>query len=661
MSKRKKPTKVIIEEDNKKDNHKNKDKKVIIKNNSKELTDIDKLNALLKSDLKKSFVYKDDCMKIYKLYIKIESSSPNLLTVYIKKKILSSIFDDITKDEYNYINKPYYLYKDQSKIPNDVQIMMEFDKNFFKYCVSLCGPLLKKLNDDIADLHRCIYIMDIILNVSTDIASYMDIDTSNLISHKTHRFDCDEYETLVDYLNVPEQLYDIDVDKILELCDKQDLGNLISYLCQVENQEQTKIINRAIEKCLKNEYNKNDKQLISLVYYDNMDNISTYSPVFEYLTTYTDCNDLFMIVNPNNQIDKFLDVVQNSLHGEQKINILYGLFNYRCLILEKTRKNSFEDSFNIDTHLDPNKFESLGTLIQIIRDNKLLMLEMFQLIFSKITPSLEYMHILMKIEDSDICRIGFRLMLNEGIMPTEETLKIACENLCCQDIYLIIERKVLPTTEHLISYISHNPSQEQIYYKNIENIDIDHALNLFFECGLQFSNELVEKCIEKGINIYYKNYGVEYTLDMYNLFGKYNRTMSDSNMEQFMSIPELEGIVNIKDAFKRRTWGSISKIGSQHKIIPDQECLNLACKSSYIDVPIKLLYGTNIISINKDYNKWRCEDVKNDAYLHFLLDKNIPIALTDQNIKDLQSRDRLECLGHISHSYVKLMEKIKVS
>ena len=94
----------------------------------------------------------------------------------------------------------------------------------------------------------------------------------------------------------------------------------------------------------------------------------------------------------------------------------------------------------------------------------------------------------MQIDDNtDTNSIGFRLMLDRGIMPTEETLDLACKYLHNQDIHLIIERKILPTKINFQSYISHNPYisnsrpcvQQYTYaIPIVDNINVDkHHLN----------------------------------------------------------------------------------------------------------------------------------------------------------------------------------------
>ena len=85
MSNKRKSAKIIIEEDqiqDTKDNPKNNKKKAVIVKNDK-LSDIDQLNAICKLYEKGNTTgnsYKSDCIKLYKLYTKIEKSTPKLLT-----------------------------------------------------------------------------------------------------------------------------------------------------------------------------------------------------------------------------------------------------------------------------------------------------------------------------------------------------------------------------------------------------------------------------------------------------------------------------------------------------------------------------------------------------------------------------------------------------
>ena len=664
MSNKRKSAKIIIEEDkiqNTKDTPKNNKKKTVIVKNDK-LSDIDQLNTICKLYEKGNTTgdsYKSDCIKLYKLYTKIEKFTPKLLTVAIKKRILNTIFNDIiTYDEKcNSVYKPYYLYKDLTKIPNNVQIMMEFDRNFFKYYTVLQNLVLRRIDTYTnANKHRCIYIKYIIDNTPDSKIHFNYSSKDNIISHKTHRLSSGSYDSLTEYLE--KSCYDIDLNKIFELCNKGDIVELISYLDTVKNQEYVETIKNCVENYFKKNYNDNNNKLLLLEMFNTcycIDvKLSQYSPILKYVIQYTDCYELSNIVNMNNETDinMFIDIIQQSQHNEQKKNILQELFDNRYNMLKK-RNKVYDNSTHINKYLKENKFTPLNTLVQTIQEYKPLMLEMFKLIFSKLTPSLEYMHILIQMNEIEFSSIGFRLMLNEGIIPTEETLELACRYLYCQDIYLIIERKILPTTKNLITYIAHNPSTHHPYNTQSDNADIDTVLNLFFECGLQMNDELVEALIKKKVNINFAKYNVEYTMNMYNLFGKYNCVISDENIKQFSFIPGLQTIITFKDAVERRTWKSISKLGFQNKIIPDQDCLDSACKSPYSDVPLCLLHSANIISLT---NEWRINTVKDDEYVKFLFDKKIPIALTKQNIKDLLERDRIECLGYISYSFVQIMD-----
>lgn len=243
-------------------------------------------------------------------------------------------------------------------------------------------------------------------------------------------------------------------------------------------------------------------------------------------------------------------------------------------------------------------------------------------------------------------------MLNAGIIPTKETLDIACKYSLCQNIYLILERKIFPTMENLKKYIGCNIFKS---YGKYDNINIDTMLKVFFEFGLKFDDELVLKCIEKRIDIDYSQYGVKYTMDMYNSFSLNDIRISEKHMKQFLSLPDIAQTISFREAFKKKTWVAISKLGLNNEFIPDQECLNIACLSPYIDVSINLLRGAKIITNKKLQFKngiWSYDCDYEDEYVNFLLKKTVPLKLTLQNTLDLERKGRIECLGHISRSFI---------
>ena len=264
----------------------------------------------------------------------------------------------------------------------------------------------------------------------------------------------------------------------------------------------------------------------------------------------------------------------------------------------------------------------------------------------------------MQIDDNtDTNSIGFRLMLDRGIMPTEETLDIACKYLYNQDIHLIIERKILPTEINFQNYISHNPyiSNSRPYVQQyayeipiVDNINVDMMIQVFMGFGLQFTGALVEKSIKRNLHINFFKYEVEYTMDIYDLFIKHNHYINDEHMNQFMSIPKIKHILEFKEAVKRRTWTSIKKIGLKYKIIPDQKCIGLACNNCYENVPINLLKCAKIISL--DYGD------EYDEYIKFVSDQKLSLILTSDDVHNLQQRQRLKCLGHISKEFAKNMQ-----
>ena len=662
MSKKGK-NKVIIENDcdnNAKDKKKTGvPKKTIIVND----TDIKKLTCILKkydTDIIDTTIYREDCQTIYRLYINIEKSNPKLLNVSIKKKILTTILANITKsDELSNYDKLYFLYKNKDLIPSDIKTVMEFDENFFKYHYIFTKSILEKMcykyhtdrhysnkNKKIKHM-RIMYIKKIIIDSSNVYPDYISTYFKNsLIFHDVYELSTNYYYMLPNYLD--ENCYNINLNKIFELCRICNFIELISSLMKSSKSIHKKTIHDLIHEYLKINYEKNNGKLLHITH-NNCDCYLS-SSLTKYFIEYTDCYSICAYIKLD--VNEYVNILENSQLNKQKKNIFRSLL-YKIENQVKHENKNYKKKYNTYMeHIDSRKslykstFEPLCNNIMNIQKDYTEVYKVFQTVFNKIKLSIEYMKIVIQL-GTPYNFIGYRFMLDMGVNPTEEILELVCRYLYCQDIYLTIERKVLPTQLCFENYIQYNPFvQKHSKYNNVDRITPSYIFNLFLENGVQLTNDIIIKCIKNHINIDFSKYDVEHTLDMHTAYTKYKCPISDGSMEQFKKFSEINNIILLRDGFSRRMWQSIAKIGLEHKIIPDQECLNLACMSSYIDVPINLLTGAKIIQYQYGSNG-------NDEYINFLLTKTFSLALTRDNIQNLHRNDRIKCLTYISYAFVK--------
>ena len=652
---------VVIEEDNEVNTKQNKQKKV--KN-----PDIEKLAEIV-SKLEQTNSrdnipgYNSSCVEIYKLYIKLELSFPKLLTQVLKKRILDVIKKNI-KDDTSI--QPYsYLCENMNLLSDHTKLLMEFDTLFFKYHSIFSSYVLNDLrlysipsqlpygtskgkckNLPIPYKHRYYYIQKVILNNSDVPYTYYSQDS--LLHYKTIQISSPHYKDIVYCLDIP--YVNIDLVKVFELCSNNCLLNLIHHLETVTNSKYYDTIFALMDSHLKKKYEENKCELLNLhwdeYYCKSLPKISFSSQILNILIKYTDCNDIVQLFNCDN-IDIFVNIMQTSQHYIQRKNVLRELFKN---IYQNCNKKEVYRSSYLHSRI---KFESLECIINSIKKHSSKQYKLFNAIFDVVSPSVEYMNMFINFNNKNYTFLGFYLMLNRGIMPTFETLELACENFPYNDICMIIENKLLPTQECFEEYIFQNKNVHVTAHASTD--ETDEGLKMFMGYGLRISESIIENCIKRSIRINFKEYDIDYTLKMYNMYLTHNKIIPDSVMRQFLSNSEIKNIISFKEALKKSSWKNVGKIGLEHKIIPDQQCFDLACESRHEEISIGLLRGAKIIQIPETNYVLRYEPDEAKKYVKFLLDqtKIDTFTITKQNVERLCRNNRTDCLGYlVSATYV---------
>ena len=475
-----------------------------------------------------------------------------------------------------------------------------------------------------------------------DYTKYLIYNTNHhIVSCKTVTLHKSQYNTLSNCLK--ESYLDIDLNRILELY--EDIPcDIVILLGMVENEKYVNIIPSLINIHLKRMFEKNNCELLDLKYNDTLQNTQTTlhysSKILDYVIKYTNCKNICKIFDHIEKTShKFMiNTIKNSQHRCQKEVLLYELF---CMMTYNSSKLSFCDKIY---ELDKNKKQiNVQRCVEIIKDGYSRSNEVFEYIFSKITPSVEYMNMFISY-DTPYDIVGLYLMLDKGVIPNEETLELACTYMKWNEICIIMDQKVLLTQECFELYIGYNPyiaSSKQNY------------IDIFVENGLCVTDAIVKSCIMRNITIDFEKHDIKYTLEMYKLCTDTYRGVDHNTIQKFKKVPAIKNIIIFAENIRTGKWPAVAKIGLRHKIIPGQLCFDIACESYDENIPIKFLQAanmTNTTNMHHITNYVQHDPTESIEYMEFLSDKNVSFTITEKNLRGLCRKSWARCMQYLVYA-----------
>lgn len=284
-------------------------------------------------------------------------------------------------------------------------------------------------------------------------------------------------------------------------------------------------------------------------------------------------------------------------------------------------------------------------------------------IMDSVSLNAEYIKIIINIKFPSAFRDeALDLILEKNVLPTIECLELGFISLSIKSLEKIMNYKLLPNQNCLINVTS-------IVYSDDYLSTVHDKIMLCLSYGVKFTPDIVYACVKNAIPIKFEEYDIKCTKELYYLQKKFPHPPKRSiDIKNFLSLPDEGNFIQFLEAIFHSKWKVIANIGYEHKIIPDQECFNLACKSFHRQFPIKLLQHLQIANITgnlyETYDKQISMNSQSDTeieknYEQFLKDNMTlsSIFITDDNIRDLNKNKRHDALYLISQAFINSFEQ----